>query len=155
MKKIVIPILIVVLILVTGIAVFFGVKANVNNNEAKSARSEITLIQDKYNVGDNIVFQFVSFNSKKITTLKYVFNNGDEVTINGIHYGETADYKGAKSTDEKFYVDSGVVVIATDEMDTGWYHLTFYGYDEEDNKIELNSTPYLFKLVAAQSNAAN
>ena len=145
MKKFLIILLAVVLAVGAGVGVFFGVKAH----KAKTAETvvNVDLLESEYTQGDKMYLDVQVFSNKEFVSLGYKFNNGETVTFNGVKSGESAEHEDFKNGG-KFFIETGVQEISTESMATGYYVLTFYGFDAEGVQTEIAVNPIVIKIVA-------
>lgn len=121
-----------------------------NNNTTYS----ITYLQSEYDVGDDIVYDFIVFSDVQFKSLTYKLNNGEEQQINGVKVGESAKHDNYSKGAGKYYADSKVQIISTADFSDGYYTLVFFGYDKDNQRYEINKTPYAFKLAAVEVSEA-
>lgn len=146
MKKIY-AVLAIVLIAVLGVGIIIGAK---NCNKSDSAfENEMTLLSEEYVVGEKIYFKYAVFSDVKLVSINYEINNGVEQPVTITPAAETSSLEnGREDYGKAYYVESKVVEVSTENLCTGWYTLSFYGYDGAGNRYELTERPYSFKLVS-------
>ena len=149
MKKFLIGLLAVVLILGAALGIVLGVRSCNDKNE-NNIEYELTLIEDKYAVGDIVMFRYVVTADVELTKMVYILNDGSEVEMT-VKTGKTEDLEDAPG-DGEFYIDTGVEMIDTADMNVGNFVFKAYAYDAEENKYNFD-TPHVFELVAASTAA--
>ena len=148
MKKFFIGLLIVIIILGAALGIVLGVKS-CNKNE-NNIESEFSLFEEKYAIGDIVMFRYVVTSDVELTRIVYVLNNGSEVEMT-VKTGLTKDLENAPG-DGKYYIDTGIEMIDTESMTVGNYVVKAYAYDADENKYNFD-TPHVFELVAASTAA--
>ena len=148
MKKFFIGLLIVIIILGAALGIVLGVKS-CNKNE-NNIDSEFSLFEEKYAIGDIVMFRYIVTSDVELTRMVYVLNNGSEVEMT-IKTGLTDDLENAPG-DGKYYIDTGVEMIDTESMTVGNYVVKAYAYDAQENKYNFDK-PHVFELVAASTAA--
>lgn len=105
-------------------------------NEQKATKegitTEVSLIEDEYAKGDLIMFRVRATSDKELTRMTYKINNGTEVEIT-CKTGKSADMEGAFGSGEN-YIDTGVEMIESKDMEAGNYVIQFFFYDVEDSR---------------------
>lgn len=154
MKKWLIGILVALLIVSLGVGTFFGVKA-IKEKKSTDTVSEISLLEDKYTQGDNILFKILVNSEKEFVSLSYQFNNESEVPVKNAIKGENSEEDTKhKLNDAKYFIDSGVQIIDSSDLAVGSYILTVYAYDEYGTRFVVNQENVIFKIVPSPASAS-
>lgn len=146
-------------IVAAGIAVgcvFLIQGANKKNEpvpDKNNTSYSVKYLQKEYDVGDDIVCEFCVFSDIQFTSLTYKLNNGEEREIPGIKTGESEKHADYTEGVGKYFADTKVQVISTEDFSEGYYTLVVFGYDKDGNRYEITESPYSFKLNAVASEA--
>ncbi len=146
MKKIIIGILLVVIGALAAVGIGMAIKSC--NEKAEENKNNITctvtLLEDEYAKGDTVMFRCEVTADVELTSLVYVLNADDDVAVT-VKTALTEDVENAKG-DGEYYIDSGVEMIDTTDMNVGNYSIQFYGLDAEGTRYEVSDV-FNFKLV--------
>ena len=105
---------------------------NVQKATKEGITTEVSLIEDEYAKGDLIMFRVRATSDKELTRMTYKINNGTEVEIT-CKTGKSADMEGAFGSGAN-YIDTGVEMIESEDMEAGNYVIQFFFYDVEDSR---------------------
>ena len=146
MKKLIIGILLVVIGALAAVGIGMGIKScNEKAEENKhNITCERTLLEDKYAVGDTIMFRYAVTADVELVSLVYKINADEEVAMS-VKTALTEDVEDAKG-DGEYYIDSGVEMIDTTDMKAGYYTIQALAYDAEGTRFEIGE-PFTFELV--------
>lgn len=120
-----------------------------NNTDKYNTSYSIQYLDSRYEVGDDVVYAFVVHSDIQFKSLTYKLANGEEQNIENVKFGESD--RSANANLGRYYADTKVQVVNTADLKDGYYTLVFFGYDKDNNRYELNETPYSFKLVAVEA----
>ena len=111
-------------------------------------KSERTLIESKYAIGDIAMFRIRATSDIQMTRMTYKLNNGNEVEIT-VKSGLSEDME-SRFGKGKYYIDTGVEMINTTAMPAGNYVIAWYIYDEDETRYDFTER-YVFEIVAVQT----
>ena len=150
MKKILI-IVISAILLALGIWGVVALAKTVNNKKAEAKTFTCMYLDDKYVEGDTIIFRVVYFSDIEITSVKYTIDNSAEKSTTVVT-GEAKDHENYAGKG-KYYVDTKVEIIPSEDLSIGKHLVDFYGYDGEDTRYVFNKDFIVFEIVAQTQNA--
>lgn len=141
MKKLLIALLVVVIAVGAGLGIFFGVKTAKQNETVV----KVELIENEYKNSETLYFRVIVFSDTEMNNLSCNIL-GNENNATGVKTGESKDHEDYV-TGGKFYLDTGVQEVSLENLEEGYYVISFYGWDAEGEKIDLPCNPYIFKIV--------
>ena len=151
MKKVLIGILVILVAVLSALGIAIGVKSCSNETENKNnITAQRSLIEEEYAIGDIVMFRYVLTSDVELTKMTYVLNNGAEVVMT-VKTGEASELDAKdKDGSGKYYIDTGVEMINTEDMTAGNYVIEAYAYDAENTRYDFD-VPYIFELLNVQA----
>lgn len=150
MKKILIFVISAILL---GLSIW-GIVAWAQSCQGKQADAKAfscMYLDDKYIEDDTIIFRVVYFSDVEITSIKYTIDNSAEKATTVVT-GNAEDHENY-SGKGKYYVDTKVEIIPSEELTIGKHIIDFYGYDGEETRYVMNKDFIIFEIVAQTQNA--
>lgn len=135
-------------------AILFGVFYVINSNEKKKNDQAVIITKidnlkdgDVYTLGDKFGIRLRANSDKELVKVYYVLN-GETVELEATA-GATSTFESERTIgNKKFSIDSGVCVIDTEKMNTGYFALMAYAEDVDGNVYAFSDTALTFEIVA-------
>lgn len=153
MKKVIIGILVAVLLVIAGLGIALAVKTNQDKpKDDNNIVAEVSYLESKYAIGDSITFRVLITSDVELTKLTYVLNNGTEVQMT-VKTGLSEDLEAKDRIGTgKYYIDTGIEFISTNDMTAGVYGFKLFSYDEDGTRFDFD-TPRVIEIVNVQTAA--
>lgn len=155
MKKFLAIILVILLVCGIGCGAYFGIKAcnNEKSTDINNTTYNETMLEEKYTVGDMVIFNFYAYSDIEFVGITYKINNGQEQNITGFKTGSAEEHKNYDGEEGDYYIDTTAQIIDTSAMTPGYYTIVFSGIAKDGGVYQINTSPYMFQLVAVQTAA--
>ncbi len=154
MKRFLVILVSLLVALAIGLGVFFVVDSCQNKKDDGENKHNVAFeqefLEETYAQGDLIMLRGIATADVEFTGMTYTINNASEVSMT-VKSGESADVEDELPGNGKFYVDSGIEMIDTTDMEVGYYVLAFYAQDEDGTRYKLGE-PQIFEIVASTNN---
>lgn len=149
-KKVLIGILVILVAVLSALGIAIGVKScsDKTTENKNNITAEVSLLDEKYAIGDIVMFRYVVTSDVELTKMTYVLNNGTEVVMT-VKTGEASELED-KVGSGKYYIDTGVEMINTEDMTAGNYVIKAYAFDAEETRYDFD-VAHVFELLNVQA----
>lgn len=147
MKKILVYVLIALLVVAVGLALYFGIKSKKNDNETRLAGVEVQYLDSTYNENGKMIYKVTIQRDETIESVKYSIDNAEEIEIDG-QIGEAKNNKSFDAKNGKYFFESETDMISLTDLSEGTHLLNIYAYNDASERVECYTTT--FKIVSAK-----